>query len=76
MVTVKFFASLRERTGKSELTMTPTEGMTVGELWAKVSGEVELGDGILSAVNHEYVDGTYVVEAGDEIAFFPPVTGG
>jgi molybdopterin synthase sulfur carrier subunit len=76
MVTVKFFASLRERTGKSEVAIAPTDGMTVGDLWAKVSGDADLGEGILTAVNHEYVDTTFVVKAGDEVAFFPPVTGG
>jgi molybdopterin synthase sulfur carrier subunit len=28
------------------------------------------------AVNQEYVDIDHPVQAGDEIAFFPPVTGG
>jgi molybdopterin synthase sulfur carrier subunit len=30
----------------------------------------------LVAVNHKYVDFKYVLKEGDEIAFFPPVTGG
>ena len=28
------------------------------------------------AVNQEYVEATHPVTAGDEVAFFPPVTGG
>ncbi|MEY8200718.1 MAG: MoaD/ThiS family protein [Colwellia sp.] len=31
---------------------------------------------LLSAVNHDMVDGSYLVKSGDEVAFFPPVTGG
>jgi len=27
-------------------------------------------------VNHEMVDNAHPVKAGDEVAFFPPVTGG
>ena len=31
---------------------------------------------ILFAVNHEYVHADYLLKDGDEVAFFPPVTGG
>lgn len=31
---------------------------------------------ILCAVNQVLVDSDYIIQAGDEIAFFPPVTGG
>ncbi|MFQ1007078.1 molybdopterin synthase sulfur carrier subunit [Gilliamella apicola] len=31
---------------------------------------------ILCAVNQVLVDYDYIIQAGDEIAFFPPVTGG
>ncbi|AHN26897.1 Molybdenum cofactor biosynthesis protein MoaD [Gilliamella apicola] len=31
---------------------------------------------ILCAVNQVLVDSNYIIQAGDEIAFFPPVTGG
>lgn len=31
---------------------------------------------ILCAVNQALVDSDYIIQAGDEIAFFPPVTGG
>ena len=33
-------------------------------------------DPILAAVNHDYVGREHVLNDGDEVAFFPPVTGG
>ncbi len=36
----------------------------------------ELPDNILSAINMEYVKADARVKDGDEVAFFPPVTGG
>ena len=31
---------------------------------------------VMTAVNHEYVDENYLLRDKDEVAFFPPVTGG
>ncbi|MFT6207270.1 MAG: molybdopterin converting factor small subunit, partial [Colwellia sp.] len=31
---------------------------------------------LLCAVNHQMVNNDFLVKAGDEVAFFPPVTGG
>lgn len=76
MITVKFFASLRERMGHAETALAVPEPATVGGVWAAVAGESRLGDGILAALNHEYVDADSAVSDGDEVAFFPPVTGG
>ena len=33
-------------------------------------------DNVMATVNMEYVKSSYVIRDGDEIAFFPPVTGG
>ena len=33
-------------------------------------------ESVLSAVNHTMVDSQQLLENGDEVAFFPPVTGG
>jgi molybdopterin synthase sulfur carrier subunit len=33
-------------------------------------------ESILSAVNHTVVRSEFVLKSGDEVAFFPPVTGG
>ena len=45
---------------------------TGGERWSEVLGE----DNMIRAVNQVVVEGDYPLADGDEIAFFPPVTGG
>ena len=42
----------------------------------KVSAKQALPSNILIAVNMEYTDSSRVLKNGDEVAFFPPVTGG
>ena len=77
-ITVKYFASLRELVGRGEdsLEIDDTD-MTVSEVWETVAGsEKNLPDNILSAINMEYVKPDARVRDGDEVAFFPPVTGG
>ena len=81
---ILYFAWLREKAGVAEEDLTPPEGVTtVGALvdWLKERspGHAEaFADGSLvkAAVNQEHVDLDHPVAAGDEIAFFPPVTGG
>lgn len=75
-IEVKFFAGLRERFGESERCLTVASGTTVAALWREVSGDGELGENLRAAVNHEYCGPEHVLGAGDEVAFFPPVTGG
>jgi len=77
-ITVKYFASLRERLGRTEDQLELSgEDSTVAEIWQRVSvSEPELPDNILTAINMEYVKPDARVKDGDEVAFFPPVTGG
>lgn len=75
-VKVLFFASLRERMGKGQLVLDAAKLSNVQDVWRLSSGEDSLPDNVLVSVNHVYVDATYSVQAGDEVAFFPPVTGG
>ncbi len=79
-VTIKLFATLRERARTAELDREFPEGITVGEIWRGLVAEFPaLGghhDSVAFAVNHEYVDGDYRPRAGDEVAFIPPVSGG
>ncbi len=49
---------------------------TVEDVWRKVSGERALPANTLMAINMQYADSTQRVCDGDEVAFFPPVTGG
>lgn len=76
MVTVKFLASLREELGGSELRIEAEPGMKVGDVWARVGGGRPLPANVLAAVNLDYADRDHPVGDGDEVAFFPPVTGG
>ncbi|AII48070.1 molydbenum cofactor biosynthesis protein D (molybdopterin converting factor small subunit) [Synechococcus sp. KORDI-52] len=72
---VLLFASLRERAGWSERSLPFTSGVaTAREVW----NQLNLGplEGISIAVNKELVGENQPLQAGDELAFLPPFTGG
>ncbi len=76
-ITVRYFANMRDRMGRAEDTVSiDGDTVTVEELWRKVSPQEGLPGNVLIAVNMEYTDGSRVLNNGDEVAFFPPVTGG
>lgn len=80
-VRVLYFASLREHLGRGEETLELPEGLgTVGELrdWLAGQGREALGrvPNLRFAVNQEMARASDPVLDGDEVAFFPPVTGG
>lgn len=74
-ITVKFFASLREQVGQPETTLTFSPSMSVLQAWQQATS-LPLPDNTLCAINMEYVSVDSSVADGDEVAFFPPVTGG
>jgi molybdopterin synthase sulfur carrier subunit len=76
-VQLRFFASLRERLGPGEV-RTVRPGTTVGSLWESlVRAQPTIGSvRIRIAVNERYVDPGHELADGDEVAFFPPVSGG
>jgi molybdopterin synthase sulfur carrier subunit len=75
-VTVKYFASLREHHGTGREIEVTGGAVTVADVWARASNGEVMPDNVLMAVNLEYVGADHAVEDGDEVAFFPPVTGG
>ena len=75
-IKVRYFASLKESVGRSEDDLTITGLLTVKDVWNRVNLDKPLPGNILAAVNMEYVDFDSIVKDGDEVAFFPPVTGG
>lgn len=76
-VTVKFFASLKDQFSEPSMQIElPSDQATVEDIWKKVSGSSNMPENVLSAINLEYAQAETIVKAGDEIAFFPPVTGG
>jgi molybdopterin synthase sulfur carrier subunit len=75
-IRVRFFAALRERLGVSELEVSLPDGATVAQVWSSATGNEAVPDNVLAARNMEYVDVSTRIADGDEVAFFPPVTGG
>jgi len=81
---VLFFARLREALGEGSLTLPAgVELETVGQLrdWLQKEAPPDLAAAIseanvVCAVNQRVADADHRLEADDEIAFFPPVTGG
>jgi molybdopterin synthase sulfur carrier subunit len=72
-ITVKFFASLRETVGRDECRL---EAATAQEAWNAATAGRTVPPNTIVAVNMEYADMAHVLQDGDEVAFFPPVTGG
>lgn len=75
-ITVKFFSSLRETLDISSQTLSPQDIETVADAWNKATNGVKMPEHVLVAINMDYVERSHRVEDGDEVAFFPPVTGG
>ena len=81
---ILFFASLREKVGHGEEdAAVPSDVATPAALieWLKGRGEnyaSAFGDlrAVRVAVNQEHVKLDHALRDGDEVAFFPPVTGG
>ncbi len=73
-IQVKFFASLREQLGRSVTEIAAVD--TVAEAWQQATDGEPLPERILVAVNLDYATLDSAVKDGDEVAFFPPVTGG
>jgi molybdopterin synthase sulfur carrier subunit len=81
---VLYFAWLRSKTGVAEETVTPPPGVAtvaglIEHLKARGGGYAEaLGDlsVVRVAVNQEFAELDQAIGAADEVALFPPVTGG
>lgn len=86
-ITVRYFARFRERLGLSEETVALSEDMqtlpalrrllaTRGPVWAELVGPAATA--LMLAINQELFEAGREVQLqdGDEVAFFPPVTGG
>ncbi len=77
---VKLFASLREAAGRSEIEWELAEGATVetllAHLRATLPGLASRADRAWIAVNRRYASPETALQDGDEVALFPPVSGG
>jgi molybdopterin synthase sulfur carrier subunit len=84
MIRVLYFAWLRERAGRAEEHLTLPEGVAnIGALaaWLQArdaAGAAVFGDlaVVRAAVNQVFAAPATPIADGDEVAFFPPVTGG
>jgi len=79
-IKVLFFGRLKEVAGISEACVEVSQGAHIEELFHQyVCGKPELAayrSSLVASRNQEFVTWNTVLEAGDEIAFLPPVSGG
>jgi len=79
-IRVRLFAGLREAAGWSQKEMMLAAGSTVADLLAHgertIPGLILQGRPVYAAVNQKYVEREHVLAEGDEVALFPPVSGG
>jgi len=73
-IQVKFFASLRETIGVADTTINHAN--SAGEAWDIATNKADRPINVLVAINLEYAHFNSLIQDGDEVAFFPPVTGG
>lgn len=78
-VKVMFFASIRERAGRGEMSITLTDGTTLRHLVEAVEREIPdlLGlEDMMMSINGRFARVDEVLREGDDVAFLPPVSGG
>jgi molybdopterin converting factor subunit 1 len=79
-VTIKLFARLREIAGASRLERELADGASVGDLLAVLRAEfprlADVTARIITSVNQEFATPDRLLRDGDEVAIFPPVSGG
>jgi MoaE-MoaD fusion protein len=80
-VSVRLFAILRERAGRDSVEIELPEGATVGDAFERLAETPGLGELVARmplrmAVNREYASEVTRIDAGDELAVIPPISGG
>ena len=73
---VKYFASVRDLMKTDAEDLNIETSLSVYELWKQLTVKINAPENILIAVNHKYVGRETKLNDGDEVAYFPPVTGG
>ena len=72
---VRFFASLREQTGIDSKTVNADGLHSIRDLWWALTDK-PFDETTLVAINKTYAGPDHTIADGDEVAFFPPITGG
>lgn len=75
-IRVRYFASLREAVGRAEDDIDAAEIRCAADVWRHANPGLPMPERVLIAINMEYGAPDQPVADGDEVAFFPPVTGG
>ena len=79
-IDVTLFATLKELAGKKQINIEISEPATVSKLLAEVSNQypqIKNSSGnILVSINQEFASRDQIIVVGDEVAMFPPVSGG
>lgn len=79
-ISVRLFASMREAAGESLIRLELESGARVADAWEALSAQVpgleKYRGRALAAVNRRYVSTDEQLAEGDELALFPPVSGG
>ena len=79
-VRLLFFASLKDIVGSRQLQLDLPHGATVEDVLTRLEASYprikDYRPVVLTAINEEYVDRRTPIQEGDEVALFPPVSGG
>jgi molybdopterin converting factor subunit 1 len=80
MIQVLLFASLADLAGERDVKLEVASGITVQQVWELLQSQYPRLSGysnrLLRSVNGSFAKSDTLVNDGDEVAFFPPVSGG
>ncbi len=82
MITIKYFANLREVAGKESDELTVSDGMKLKDLCLQLENsqsqivEMIRQKNVMVAINQEMATMDSAIKDGDEVAFLPPFSGG
>ena len=76
MITILYFASLREKIGKANEEISGIIHLVDLQKYLNTTYPNCFDESIITAVNMKVITGNTTLNDGDEVAFYPPVTGG
>ncbi len=82
MISIKYFANLKEVAGKESEELTASDGMKLADLCSQLEDsqsqivEMIRQKNVMVAINQEMATMDTEIKDGDEIAFLPPFSGG